>query len=99
MSFALVDRHLDFAALAALVGVRVERDGERRTRLYCPIEIWNELLPSVKERVHASVIELGFEAWCEDACVVFHNAQLPLHRGARRAHARRVAFLLERVPA
>ena len=98
MSFALVDRHLDLLALAAIEGVRVERD-DHRHRLYCPVEVWNSLLPSVKQRVHEIVTDLGIEAWCEDGFVVFHAAQLPLHAGARRAHVRRVAFLLERVPA
>lgn len=95
-TIALVDRHLDLLALAALVDVRVEKHDYTR-RLYVAADAWNALPSSTKQRVHASVTELGIEAWCEHGEIVFHVAHLALHAEARRAHARRVAFLLGRV--
>lgn len=66
-------------------------------RMCCPIIDYDTLLPSQKRLVHDAVIAGGIEAWVEHGFVFFHRARLPLHRSARDAHARRVAFLLEEI--
>ncbi len=100
MSFALIDMEQhDLVADPVFSEVRVTAGpGGEVQRLYVPIAAWNAVPPADRRRIHTQVIAGGVEAWCENGCIVFHLARLPLYGAARRWHANRVAFLLHRVP-